>query len=122
MKRLSQRECRSAFNSYVVSFIDESNNVTKKLWSFIKSKTQDRTGISTLDHQGVTYTDPLSKANVLAEYFSSVFTQEDTGNIPDLEGNPLPEIPPIQIYSDGVFNLLLNLKCHKAAGPDNLPS
>ena len=36
---------------------------------------------------------------VLAEYFSSVFTQEDT-IVPVLEGNPLPEIPPIHIHSD----------------------
>ena len=38
LKRLSQRECRFAFNRYVSSFIDENNNVTKKLWSFIKNK------------------------------------------------------------------------------------
>ena len=48
--------------------------------------------------------------------------KEDTSNITDLEGNPLPKIPPIQIYSDSVTQLLLNLKPHKAAGPDNLPS
>jgi len=70
----------------------------------------------------IIYTDPISKANVLAEYFSSVFTQEDTNNLPILEGNPLPEIPLIQIHSDGVSQLLHNLKHHKAAGPDNLPS
>ena len=50
---------------------------------------------------------------VLAEYFSSVFTQEDTTNVPVLEGNPLPEIPPIHIHSDGVSQLLHNLKPHK---------
>ncbi|XP_065901865.1 uncharacterized protein [Dysidea avara] len=122
LKRLSQRECCSAFNNYVSSFIDENNNVTKKLWSFIKNRKQDRTGISTLEHQGTTYTDSLSKANVLAEYFSSVFTQEDTTNVPVLEGNPLPEIPPIHIHSDGVSQLLHTLKAHKAAGPNNLPS
>ena len=49
---------------------------------------------------------------VLAEYFSSVFTQEDT-NVAVLEGNPLPEIPPIYIHSDGVSQLLHNLKPHK---------
>ena len=59
---------------------------------------------------------------MLAEYFSSVFTQEDRCNVSILEGNPLPEIPPIQIHSDGVSHLLHNLKHHKAAGPDNLPS
>ena len=57
---------------------------------------------------------------VLAEYFSSVFTQEDTTNVPVLEGNPPPEIPPIHIHSDGVSQLLHNLKPTK--GPDNLPS
>ena len=113
---------RHLANNYVSSFIDENNNVTKKLWSFIKNRKQDRTGISTLEHQGTTYTDSLSKANVLAEYFSSVFTQEDTTNVPVLEGNPLPEISPIHIHSDGVSQLLHNLKPHKAAGPDNLPS
>ena len=42
-------------------------------------------------------TDSLSKANVLAKYFSSVFTNEDTVNVPVLEGDLLPEIPPIRI-------------------------
>jgi len=60
----------------------------------------------------------LSKVNVLAEYFSSVFTNEDVSNIPILEGDPLPEIPTIHISSEGVAQLLHNLKSHKAAGPD----
>ena len=64
----------------------------------------------------------MSKANILAKYFSSVFTNEDTANVPVLEGDPLPEISPIHIHSDGVAQLLLNLKVHKAAGPDNFPS
>jgi len=110
-----------AFNNYASSVIDENSDVTKKLWSLLKKK-QDHTGISTLEHQGATYAESLSKANVLAEYFSSVFTEEDTTNVPVLDGNPLPEIPPIYIHSDGVSQLLHNLKSHKAAGPDNLPS
>ena len=67
------------------------------------------------------YTDPLSKANILAEHFSSVFTQEDTSTILELEGNPFPEISPIQVHLDGISQLLHNLKPHKAAGTDNLP-
>ena len=89
LKRLSQWECRSAFNRYVSSLIDENNNATKRLWSFIKNRKQDRTGINALDHCETTYTDPSSKANILAEYFSSLFTQEDTSTIPELEDNPL---------------------------------
>jgi len=57
----------------------------------------------------------------LAEHFSSVFTQEDTSTILELEGNPFPEISPIQVHLDGISQLLHNLKPHKAAGTDNLP-
>ena len=95
--------------------------LTKKLWSFIKSKKQDQTGIGTLNYQGKDHTDSVSKANVLNEYFSSVFTNEDTTNIPTLEEDPLPEISPIHICPEGVAQLLHNLKPQKA-GPDRLPS
>ena len=92
------------------------------MWSFIKNKKQDRIGIGLLEYRGSTVTDPLSKANALADYFCSVFTTEDTTCVPDLEGDPLPEIPPIHIRTAGVAQLLLNLKTHKAAGPDYFPS
>ena len=97
-------------------------NITKKLWSFVKNRKQDRIGIGPLEYHGLTITDSLSKANAPANYFSSVYTSEDTTNVPVLEGNPFPDIPPIHIHADGVTQLLLNLKFHKAAGPDNFPS
>ena len=92
------------------------------MWSFVKNRKQDHVGIGPLEYQGSAVTDSLSKANVLAKYFSSAFTNEDTANVPVLEGDPLPEISLIHIHTDGVAQLLLNLKVHKAAGPDNFPS
>ena len=89
--------------------------------SFVKKK-QDHVGIGPLEYRGSTFTDSLFKANVLAKYFSSVFTNEDAANVPVIEGDPLPEISPIHIHADGVAQLLLNLKVHKATGPDNFPS
>ena len=85
-------------------------------------KRQDHISIGPLEYQGSTVIDPLSKANALADYFSSVFTTEDTACVPVLEGDPLPEIPPIHIHTAGVNHLLCNLKTHKAAGLDNFPS
>ncbi len=79
-------------------------------------------GIGPFEYQGSTITDSLSKANALTNYFSSIYTSEDATNVPVLEGNPLPDIPPIHIHADGVAQFLLNLKFHKAAGPDNFPS
>ena len=51
LKRECQRECRTAFNKYVSNLVDPNKNtVTKRLWSFIKSKRQDNVGISTLKY------------------------------------------------------------------------
>lgn len=63
----------------------------------------------------------MSKANVLAKYFSSVFTNQDTANVLVLEVDPLSEISPIHIHVDGVAQLLVNLKVHKAVDLDNFP-
>lgn len=99
------------------------NTVTKKLWTDIKSKRQDSIGgVGPLDFQGESHTDPLIKANILADYFSSVFTTEDTSNVPSMEGDPLPCIDAIQVHSEGIAELLFNINPGKSHGPDNLPA
>ena len=120
LKRQSQHECRTAFNRYVSNL--NKNTVTKHLWSFIKNKRQDSFGVGTLKHQGETFVDATDKANLLADYFSSVFTNEDVTHFPTLSTDPTPSIPPIQIHVDGIYQLLLNIQQHKAPGPDNLPA
>ena len=123
IKRQCQYECRKCFNQYVANLIDPNSNVvTKRLWSYIKSKKLDHTGVGTLKHQGSTYTDSQEKADLLADYFSSVFTHEDTSHIPDLSGETLSSIPQIVVHSDGVAQLLSNVGVGGAPGPDNLQS
>ena len=91
LKRECQCECRTAFNRYVSNLVDSNKNIiTKRLWSFIKNKRQDNVGVSTLKHEDRTYVDATEKANLLADYFSSVFTNEDVSNIPTLSTNPTP--------------------------------
>ena len=85
-------------------------------------RAKGRTIISTLKHQGETFVDATDKANVFADYFSSVFTSEDITHIPTLSTDPLPSISPIQIHVDGVYQLLQNIQQHKASTPDNLPA
>lgn len=52
------------------------------------------------------------KANVLAEFFPSVFTRESDSNLPDIE---IKDIPPLDI----VEKKLKDLKIDKAPGPDH---
>ena len=100
IRRLMQRECCKAFNNYTSSFIDSENNCTKKLWSFIKSRRLDQTSIGPIKYRGETHTDPLSKANAFANYFASVYTQDDPSNMPTLEAEPIPVIHPIHIHPE----------------------
>ena len=65
---------------------------------------------------------PVDKANVFADYFSSVFTSEDVTHIPTLTIDPTPSVPPIRMHVEGVYDLLQNIQQHKASGPDNLPA
>jgi len=106
IKRLIQQECRKAFNNYISNFIDSENNCTKRC--FIKSRWLDQTGISPINYMGETHTNSLSKADAFADYFLSVYTQDNPSNIPTLEGKPFPIHPihPIYIHPERVSQLL----------------
>ena len=66
IKKECQRECRKAYNTYVESLID-GNNVSKKMWSYIKSKKTDYCGIAPLQQNGTTYTDSKDKATIATQ-------------------------------------------------------
>ena len=88
--------------------------------TYIKSKRQDNIGIASLAVNSTTYTDDLDKANILNNYFSTVFTKEDTSNLPSIEDSTYPTIDPLNLTVDCVSNLLHDLEVHKACGPDGI--
>jgi len=94
----------------------------KKLYSFIKGKRSDSTGISPLKYDGVTHNDPSKKATILNKQFTGVFTTEDTTNVPAMDGDSYSDTPHFTVEAEGVQKLLLNPNTHKASGPDNIPT
>ena len=62
------------------------------------------------------------KAEILNNQFCSVFTSEDTTNIPKLPGQPNTEMPKFEITVQGVTKLVEGLNGGKASGPDELPN
>ena len=84
----------------------------KAFWKYISVKTKTRSGITVLhcdpndDLSRLTNNDS-HKANLLNEYFASVFTNEPHGNIPILETRTEKEME-YNIISDDEIALLLN--------------
>ena len=79
--RQFQRECKRAFRraewSYANNVIQDglAQNNTKPFWRYVKSKQQDNIGVSPLKRYGVLHSDNKSKAEILLNQFSSVFTR-----------------------------------------------
>jgi len=108
LKKEMQKECRSSFNEYMSSIIHESyeNGKNKKLFSYIKSLRKDYCGVDTLQKDGISFSENQDKANILNQYFSSVFTKDSDSNLPMLDSSPYPEIPQFEVTLPGVCKLL----------------
>ena len=84
------------------------------MWSFIKITRIDSAGVAPLRSQGDTSSD---KAKILNRQFSSVFTQENPGSMPDKRPSSFPStcMPQIVFSTPDVKKLLDN------SGPDLIP-
>ncbi len=70
----------------------------KAIWNYIQSKSKVKEGITDLrihpeDPNSPTTTDDKAKANILAEFFSSVFTEEPDGQVPVFESMQCSHTP-----------------------------
>ena len=85
----------------------------KAIWNYIKSKSKTRADLhlDPNDPKSEKTDDDKTKAEILAKYFSSVFTEEPEGNIP----NPKPinikeKMPELIINEEMVLKQLNSLK------------
>ena len=121
LQKEARQTCRNAYNDYIKDMISE-DTTNKKLYSFIKSKRTDASGIPRLLDNNILKSKPREKAEILNRQFSSVFTQENLSSIPDLGVSPHPAASDITVAVDGVRALLDRLSPHKASGPDQISS
>lgn len=122
LKKECQRESRKAYSSHVNNLVSEDQTGNpKKLYSFVKSKKCDASGVAPLTSNGTTHSDSGKKSNILNDQFTSVFTVEDTTSIPDLNSNNHPSAKSIVVNRKGVLKLLKDINPYKATGPDAIP-
>ena len=122
-----QKECKRAFkraetdhiNATIQKGLDENN--TKPFWRYVKSRREDKVGISPLKKMGQLYNDSKDKAQILVDQFSSVFTREDPkANLPTKKKLYNQKINPLRVTTEGVKKLLDGININKSKGPDNI--
>ena len=106
---------------------EEKFSIYKKIYTFIKHKKTDSTGIKTLMKNGATVTDPENKADLLNSHFHSVFSQQILMKLSALCAyfsnifqNNENDMPKIHVIENGVLKLLKALNISKAPGPDGI--
>ena len=97
----------------------------KKFWKYANSKRKTKSGISELKtntENGVKIIEiDRDKAEVLAEFFSSVFTKEPEGEIPNLQPKETKfRCAEHQIEEKEVLKFLLDINPNKSPGPDGI--
>ena len=121
-----QKMIRKAHTNYTEDIfnLDNSDNekptATKKFWSYIKSQKKDSCSVSPLKSDGLLISDSKGKSNILNKQYCSVFTTENTENMPSKGESSSPILSSIKVTESGVRKMLQNLNPRKASGPDEI--
>ena len=78
LKYIIQKQIRNAYWLYIEAVIFTSDSQpcsNKKLYKLVKHNKTEQCGVAPLKHQGLTYSDPVDKANILNRQFESVFSK-----------------------------------------------
>ena len=107
------------------SIADECRKNPKRFWKYVQEKTKSNNGVSALKKEdGKFALNDKDKADTLNNYFSTVFTVEDTSSIPSLEKCSKSDgfsLQDMRVTPDAVKKKLRELDSNKAQGPDQIP-
>ena len=114
-------EAKRSFENKVVQEVKENPKI---FWSYVKYKRRSKSDITRLENeQGEVVNEDEQKAEIFNQYFSSVFVNEDTTNIPDIEVKSGRLVLDDLIFDkDDIVKLLKKQNTAKAVGQDRIRS
>lgn len=116
-------ECRKAKRDFEKKLAKESKSNPKAFYKYVNSKLKTKSGIGNLDKpDGGKATTDKEKAESLNQFFTSVFTREKEGIVPDYTPNAEIKFPleEVDVSEDKVRRKLDKLNPSKSPGPDQM--
>ena len=121
-RNVVKRELRKAIKEYEMDIARKAKRDPKGFYKFVNSKMKTKSRVADLLYENEVKTSTeKDKSEVLNKFFSSVFTEEDVTNVPDLVN--LPVIQPLDniVFSEeDIRVLLVNIDSNKSPGPDRI--
>jgi hypothetical protein len=123
LRNAMQKRLKVCYKNYIEKLGTNVKENPKVFWSFIKSKTGKGSIPDSVKNDTKLFTESNDIAEAFNNHFYSMFSQ------PDLESNDsfleenvnvIPQLCDIELTELDVFNVLKNLNCFKATGPDNI--
>ena len=124
LRRDTKYLIRAKFNTYVQKLTTpESGNNKSRIWSFFKSKTNKGSLPELVEHNGVTFSTPLNKAEAFNSFFASTFQQPSQSSaVPSVHPYTNSHLVDVQLTPSDVLHSLVTLDVTKSAGPDEIPA
>ena len=81
-----RKNLKSAREEYIKGHLSEAiKDNPKRFWSYVKRLKQENSGITDFEVDGKVISDSGLKSEILNSQFSSVFTEQELENIPEME-------------------------------------
>ena len=108
-------------NNILCTSLEEGN--FKSFYKYVKSKREDRVGVSQLKEDGVLHTSPVKISEIVAKQFRSVFTNDKDKPFSEtcIQGPSYPPKGELVIRDEGVEKRLAGIDPNKAAGLGEIP-
>jgi len=116
-----KRMIRNAKRNFEKRLADGNGGNTRPFYSYIKQRTKSKPGIGPLKNdKNEIVAEDQGMAELLNNFFSSVFTREDTEHIPVAENMETITMEEVNITEKMVREKIRKLKPDSAAGPDEI--
>ena len=122
-RNAAKSEARKAMRRYENEIAKRAKKNQKAFYKYVNGKIKTKDSVGVLDSENGKAITDKEKADLLNNFFCSVYTTEDRNtmkNKPRLDDSVLHLLEDVQFSEDNVTQLLLQLNICKSPGPDNI--